>query len=119
MSEVMDSGANSTARGFNPGASKYIRQHEPYPADGVTAIAPGAPEQGTIRMHWSSGLLPRREVALEGDHYTGSQRQSAMLEEHRLSDVDGFLPQIHIPETQAHDFSAAQAGAVGEHQHRE
>src|SRR5260370_6980999 len=42
-----------------------------------------------------------------------------MLEELRVSDVDGLLLQIDIPELQARDLSTAQAGAVGEHQHRE
>src|SRR5215467_10097735 len=42
-----------------------------------------------------------------------------MLEELRLSDVDGLLLQIDIPELQANDLSTAQAGAIGEHQHRE
>ena len=56
---------------------------------------------------------------LESGHYSGGQRQAAMLEELRLSDVDGLLPQINIPEPQAHDLSAPQTGAVGKHQHRE
>jgi hypothetical protein len=42
-----------------------------------------------------------------------------MLEELRLSDLDGSIPQIDIPEPQARDLSDAQASAVGEHQHCE
>jgi hypothetical protein len=42
-----------------------------------------------------------------------------VFEEFRLSNVDGILLQIDVPELQAHDLPTTQAGAVSEHQHCE
>jgi hypothetical protein len=41
-----------------------------------------------------------------------------MLEELCVSDVEGLLMQIDVPELQTHNLCAAQAGAVEQHQHR-
>ena len=103
----MDSWPDRAARGFDPGSSQHIREHKPHPSDGIATVALRTPEQGTVWIRRGTRSFTQGEIVLEGGHNSRGQRQTAMLEELGLSDVDGFISQVDTPELQSRDLTTA------------
>src|ERR1700681_4532221 len=87
VAHVVDSWPDCAARGVDPRAPQYVRQHKPHPSNGVTPASLRTPEQGSVRIRRGTRTFTQAEIVLEGGHNSGCQRQAAMLEELRFSDV--------------------------------
>lgn len=106
VAQVMNSRSDCSACWFDVRASQHIRQNETDSAYGVAAVALGTPEQRAIRIRRRAGSLAQLEIALERGHDAGRQRQATILEELRLSNVDGLLAEIDIAEPQTCDLAS-------------